>query len=225
MRGMLLRASNVCHRPSRSSRGLTRPTPTPGGRGRSRRSPAPGSSRAAGSQSAATPRGRARRAGRTAGHDEAHDLVGQRPDRDLGGVGLDDVGGPREDELRLVGDVRRAGLEREALAVIAVVVDVAVMLGRRVPPLAADRQARLEVRRDLHDRRRRLHRLEAEVTSDRERECFHVFLEDGTSQSRRLRRHAPLRCRTRRPPRRTPPSGASARASAPCSRRATAPRP
>jgi hypothetical protein len=44
-----------------------------------------------------------------AGHDEAHDLVGQRLDRHLRGAGVDRVGRRGEGELRLVGDARVVG--------------------------------------------------------------------------------------------------------------------
>ena len=46
--------------------------------------------------------------------------------------------------------------ELEALAAIAVAVEVAVVIGARLPPLAADRDAGLQVWGDLHDRARRL---------------------------------------------------------------------
>ena len=77
-----------------------------------------------------------------AGHDEAHDLVGQRRDRHLRGAGLDHVGRGREGQLGLVGDPRVAGGDPEALAAVAVEVDIAVVVAVGVPRLAAHAHAR-----------------------------------------------------------------------------------
>ena len=96
--------------------GSRRPIATRGGCGRSRRSPARATSRGRASRSAARPRGRARRQAEAAGHREGDRLVGQLGDRRLLGVQVEDVGGMRELELRLVRDPAAARRDREAIA-------------------------------------------------------------------------------------------------------------
>ena len=78
-----------------------------------------------------------------AGHDEAHDVVGQRLDGHLRGAGVDRVGRRGEGQLRLVGDARVSGGDPEALAAVAVEVDVAVVVAVGVPHLAPHAHAGL----------------------------------------------------------------------------------
>jgi hypothetical protein len=108
-----------------------------------------------------------------AGHDEAHDLVGQRLDRHLRGAGVDRVGRRGEGELRLVGDARVVGGDPEALAAVSVEVDVAVVVAVGVPRLAAHAHAGLWGGSDLHDRGHRLGGLELELTAHGQRQRGH----------------------------------------------------
>ncbi len=101
-----------------------------------------------------------------AGHDEGQDVVGQRRDRHLGSPRFNRVGRPREDDLCLVGHLRRPGRQLEALAAIAVLIEVAMVYRVRLPPFGVDRQAGLQTRSDLHDRRGALHGVQPELAAD-----------------------------------------------------------
>jgi hypothetical protein len=76
----------------------------------------------------------------------------------------------REQQLRFVGDPAAAGGDLEALAAIAVEVDVAVMVAAGVPRFAPHPHPGVRPGGDLHDRRDRERRLEFEGASDRQRE-------------------------------------------------------
>ena len=104
-----------------------------------------------------------------AGHDEGEMLVGQRHDRGLRRARRDVVAGRVEHDLRLVDDPRRAGRDREALAAVAVQVEVAVMGCGRLPALAAH-LAQAVRRRDLQHGRHRDRRLQPEGAADGEGE-------------------------------------------------------
>jgi hypothetical protein len=98
-------------------------------------------------------------------HDEVEDLVWKLLDRNLGCVGGEQVSRLREHQLRLVVDPRVARRQREALAAVPVLIDVAVVGDARIPALGQDRHAALQARRDLDDRRRRLHGIESELAA------------------------------------------------------------